>query len=78
MLLDVLGQYANDTLYFDDPELAEWFLPVRWLDTVEEDSLVWETGFFAHEYVVLQPRAARWQHTLDRLKQVFPNWTDCP
>jgi hypothetical protein len=74
---DILGRYANDTEYFDDPELAEWFLPIRWLDTVDEDHLFWEDGLFAHERVVLQPPGERWWRTLERLRTVFLNWTQC-
>jgi hypothetical protein len=78
-LLNVLGRYANDTRHFDDPDLAEWFLPVTWLDTVKEEHLFWDTGFYAVETIaVLNSGTQMWRDTLARLRERFPKWRQCP
>lgn len=60
----------------DDPEKAEHFVGVRWLDTVPEAQAFDEVGLFGNQNTVCQPRAAKWRHTVDRLKARFPRWQD--
>lgn len=59
----------------DDPERAEYFVRVRWLETLPEDKAVNEVGLFGNQNTVCQPRTPKWRHTVDRLKMIFPKWS---
>jgi hypothetical protein len=72
--LDVL-QHAD--LYkqtADDPEKAECFVSVDWLDTKPVQSAVSEVGLFGNQNTVCRPTAPKWRHTVERLKTYFPKW----
>jgi hypothetical protein len=58
----------------DDPELAEYFIPVKWLQTVREEDAIWETGWFGNQNSVARPTADSWSATITGLKKHFPNW----
>lgn len=58
----------------DDPEHAEHFVRVEWLDTVPETEAFNEVGLFGNQNTVCQPTTPKWRHTVERLKQHFPNW----
>ena len=58
----------------DDPEKAEYFVGVKWLDTVAESEAFDEVGLFGNQNTVCQPRAGKWRHTVERLKARFLNW----
>jgi hypothetical protein len=58
----------------DDPERAEYFVRVKWLDTVPENKAVNEVGLFGNQNTVCQPTTPKWRHTVERLKMAFPNW----
>ena len=58
----------------DDPELAEYFVRVEWLDTVPAAQAIWEVGFFANQNSVGRPRAEEWRYTVEKLKVRFLNW----
>ena len=62
----------------NDPERAEYFVRVRWLDTVPENSAVNEVGLFGNQNTVCQPTTPKWRHTVERLKIAFPRWADQP
>lgn len=55
----------------DDPERCEYFVPVRWLQTVPRSEAVQEVGFFGNQNTVCKPTAPKWRSTVERLKQVF-------
>lgn len=57
-----------------DPERAEYFVRIQWLDTVPEDQAVNEVGLFGNQNTVCQPTTPKWRHTVDRLKQHFQKW----
>jgi hypothetical protein len=65
---DRLRETAND------PEKAEYFVRVRWLDTVPENNAVNEVGLFGNQNSVCRPTTPQWRHTVERLKQYFPHW----
>ena len=70
-VLDVL-QYAEDLrIEARDPDKAERFVPVQWLDTVPLDQAVNEIGFFGNQNTVCRPTVAKWRHTVDTLKKRF-------
>ncbi len=58
----------------DDPEKAEYFVRVEWLDTVPESKAVNEVGLFGNQNTVCQPTTPKWRHTVERLKTYFPKW----
>lgn len=57
-----------------DPETAEHFVRVEWLDTLPETQAFNEIGLFGNQNTVCQPTAPKWRHTVERLKQQFSNW----
>lgn len=58
----------------EDPESAEYFVRVKWLDTVPENRAINEVGLFGNQNTVCQPTTPKWRHTVERLKLAFPNW----
>lgn len=59
----------------EDPERAEYFVPVKWLHTVHSPSEAFdEVGLFGNQNTVCQPTTPKWRHTVDRLKAYFINW----
>ncbi len=57
-----------------DPEQAEYFVRVKWLDTVPEDKAFNEVGLFGNQNSVCQPTTPKWRHTIERLKEKFTKW----
>ncbi len=72
--LDVL-QHANIyQQHANDPEKAEYFVKVDWLDTVPTKKAINEVGLFGNQNTVCQPSTPKWRHTVERLKTHFPKW----
>ena len=66
--LELEGTYFyND----DDPERAEFVVPVRWIKTVPVAQAVKETGFFGNQNTVCRPTSEKWSFTVNRLKQLW-------
>lgn len=55
----------------DDPEMAEYFVPVEWQHTVPTTRGIQEVGMFGNQNTVCKPVTPKWRSTVDRLKQVF-------
>ena len=72
--LEVLSTAARLHGHSDDPDKAEHFVRVEWLDTVPETNAVSEVGLFGNQNTVCQPTTPKWRHTVERLKQHFPKW----
>lgn len=66
------GEHLRKTA--GDPEKAEYFVRIKWLDTVPEDKAINEVGLFGNQNTVCQPTTPKWRHTVERLKQYFPKW----
>lgn len=58
----------------NDAGECEWFVPVRWLDTVSASDAFDEIGLFGNQNSVCQPTTPKWRHTTDRLKTYFTGW----
>jgi hypothetical protein len=58
----------------DDPERSEYFVPVRWLDTLPLSHAFYEIGLFGNQNTVCQPTTPKWRHTVDRLKTIFTHF----
>ncbi|MBK1789858.1 endonuclease NucS domain-containing protein [Persicirhabdus sediminis] len=63
------GDYHRE--YDDDAKKAEYFVAVNWLMTVPNHEAYRETGFFGNQNTVCKPTAARWAHTVKKLKKHF-------
>lgn len=74
LAMDILSTADKLQAGSTDPEMAEAFVRVKWLDTVPEAKAVKEVGFFGNQNTVCQPTAPKWRHTVERLKTFFPNW----
>jgi hypothetical protein len=73
--LDVLQTAERLKQNADDSEKAEYFVPVKWLQTVNSPSEAFdEVGLFGNQNTVCQPTTPKWRHTVDRLKSHFRNW----
>ena len=72
--LMVLKHAEKYRLTANDAERAEYFVRVKWLDTVAENKAVNEIGLFGNQNTVCQPTTPKWRHTVDRLKTVFTKW----
>jgi len=70
--LDVLRYGDKYRATASDPEKAEYFVRVQWLDSVPESKALNEVGLFGNQNTVCQPTAPKWRHTIERLKQFFP------
>lgn len=52
----------------EDPEMSEYLVRVRWLDTKDRNDALWEEGMFANQNVVAKLRQP---FTLQRLRETF-------
>lgn len=57
--------------YKNDDDKAEYIVKVKWIHNVGLDQAVKEIGFFGNQNTVARPKAVRWTHTIDRLKEVW-------
>jgi hypothetical protein len=69
--LEVLKEAKYHREFVDDPERAEYFVPVEWLATVPVEQAVHEVGMFGNQNTVCAPKTPGWRHTVDRLKEHF-------
>lgn len=54
-----------------DPDKAEYFVRVRWIKALPLDQAIKEKGLFGIQHSAARPRAKKWEHTVERLKQRF-------
>jgi len=76
--LEVLQHADNYCQHAHDPEKAEYFVRVDWLETVSTREAFWEVGLFGNQNTVCQPSTQKWRHTIERLKTRFRNWDAQP
>lgn len=74
--LDVLKDSESYKIDADDPEKAEYFVKVEWLDTVPEFQGLDDVGLFGNQNTVCQPKTPKWRYTVERLKTFFKHWDD--
>jgi hypothetical protein len=60
--------------YVDDLKRCEYFVPMKWLDTVPIEKAVSEVGLFGNQNTVCRPKTPKWQYTVSRLKERFPKF----
>ena len=66
------GSYHRE--FLNDPERCEYFVPVRWLQTVPVENAVQEIGLFGNQNTVCKPTTPKWRSTVERLKERFPEF----
>ena len=62
---------AGLTRVVDDPDKAEYLVPIKWIKTVSAAKAVKEKGFFGNQNSVARPTAPKWDYTVQRLKKHF-------
>jgi hypothetical protein len=72
--LDLLKRANYRREWVDDPQKCEYFVPVRWLETVSVQKAFSEVGLFGNQNTVCKPTTPKWRTTVDRLKIRFPKW----
>lgn len=75
-VLDVLKFGEHYKKNADNPEKAEYFVRVEWIETVSESKAVNEVGLFGNQNTVCQPSTPKWRHTVERLKTYFKKWNE--
>jgi hypothetical protein len=68
---EVLTAASYHREFLDDPDRAEYFVPVEWLHTVPAEQAVQEVGMFGNQNSVCKPRTPGWRTTVERLKARF-------
>lgn len=77
-IMDVVEDAESLRTHAADPEKAEYFVRVEWLDTVPESKAFKEIGLFGNQNTVCQPTTPMWRHTVERLKTYFKGWDRKP
>jgi hypothetical protein len=60
--------------FLTDVERCEYFVSVRWLDTVPVNKGVQEVGMFGNQNTVCRPTTPLWRATVEKLKTRFVKW----
>jgi len=74
LAIDVISDGPRYRERGDNPETAEYFVRVEWLDTVSAKDAINEVGLFGNQNTVCQPTTPKWRHTVERLKTYLRNW----
>ncbi len=72
--MDVLQHGDHYRENADNPDLAEYFVRVNWLDARDARNAVNEVGLFGNQNTVCKPTTPKWRHTVERLKTKLLNW----
>jgi hypothetical protein len=67
-VLKVVKDGSYHRQYLDDPERMEYFVPVRWLQTVPLEDALKGIGLFGNQNTVCKPTAPKWRYTVERLR----------
>lgn len=73
-ILEVVSNVQTLLTHAADPDKAEYFVRVDWLDAVPESKAFDEVGLFGIQLTVCRPTTPKWRHTVERLKTYFKNW----
>lgn len=65
------GHYLKNNA--NDLEKCEYFVSMKWCQTVRLEDAVREIGLFGNQNTVCKPTTPKWRHTVERLKIHFPN-----
>lgn len=67
--LELTANYHKENI--NDDDTAEYFVKVEWIKHVDKKNAVKEIGFFGNQNSVCKPKAMRWEHTVNRLKEIW-------
>lgn len=73
-VLEVAKRAEYHSQFVEDDQRCEYFVPVKWLQTVTLDRAVQEIGMFGNQNSVCKPTTPKWRQTVDRLKELFPKY----
>jgi len=73
-VIDVAKKGEYHRTLADDPVRCEYFVPVRWLQTVPIQLAVAEIGLFGNQSTVCKPTTPKWRSTVERFKEKFPGF----
>ena len=73
-VLEVANRGTYHREFIDDPEKCEYFVPIRWAQTVPIENAVQEIGMFGNQNSVCKPTTPKWRWTVERLKTWFPDF----
>ena len=73
-VLDVAKGGSYHRQFLNDAERCEYFVPIRWLQTVPLEIAVQEIGLLGNQNTVCKPTAPKWRSTVERLKEKFPEF----
>jgi hypothetical protein len=74
LAVEVLPGAEYHRRFIADPDKMEYFVPVKWAQTVPLESAVDEIGLFGNQNTACAPKTPKWTHTIERLKQAFPKF----
>ena len=72
--VDVVSDGPRYKEHSDNPETAEYFVRIEWLDTVALKDAFNELGLFGNQNTVCQPTTPKWRHTTERMKTFSTQW----
>lgn len=70
-LIDLQGNYHYGSEDADNPDTAEYFVPVKWVKSKSLNEAVSQVGFFGNQHTVCKPRTSKWQFTVETLAKEF-------
>ncbi len=74
LAMDVIRDGERYRMEAADPDQAEYFVRIEWLQTIGSNEALNEVGLFGNQNTVCRPTTPKWRHTVERLKMRFPNW----
>ena len=75
-MLEVVKGGSYHRQFIDDPERMEYFVPVRWLQTLPLEKAVKGIGLFGNQNTVCQPTTLKWRYTVEHLEKKLPKFDD--
>ena len=73
-IMDVAKRASYHREFIDDPERCEYFVPIKWLETVPLEKAFYEIGLFGNQNTICKPTTPKWRSTVERLKTRFPKF----
>jgi hypothetical protein len=64
-VMDVVQHGGKYKALASTPELSEYFVKVKWIDTREANKAFNEVGLFGNQNTVCQPTTPKWRHTVE-------------
>jgi hypothetical protein len=57
-----------------EPDNCEWYVPVRWLQTLPKEKAIRVKGLIGLRNTACKPRQAAWGPIVEQLKELFPDF----